>query len=174
MTESSSNSSSVISLPKGGGALCGMGEKFSPQLVAEPQRMVVKLLVGRDDFPSNLENIRIRYILLYFSRADGMTQEILVEHLKLVDPLGHETSGGSARTIDGTISTRRGNGSPWLPLIGGGAGLGAQQPFGTWELSLRNSNAGEAQQLKDAFDKDLIDDILLVVSYEGDTPSWPK
>ena len=39
-----------------------------------------------------------------------------------------------------------------------------------WELNLRNASVAEAQQLQDAFDKESIDDILLVISYEGDTP----
>ena len=80
---------------------------------------------------------------------------------------------GAARTIDGTIGTRRGNGSVWLPLVGAGAGTGGRTPFGVWELSLRNVNAAEAQQLNDWLDKDLIEDILLVISYAGRTPPWP-
>jgi hypothetical protein len=54
-----------------------------------------------------------------------------------------------------------------------GAGPGAGSPFGTWELSLRNANAAEAQQLQDVFDKNLIEDILLVLTFEADTAPWP-
>jgi hypothetical protein len=104
-------------------------------------------------------------------QANGATLEVAVERLKHIDLLGNEIAGAAARTIDGTISTRRGNGSPWLPLVG--AGPGAATPFGTWELSVRNANAVEAQQLQEALDKDLIEDILLVLSFEADTPPWP-
>jgi len=79
--------------------------------------------------------------------------------------------GAAARTIDGTVSTRRGNGSPWPPLVGAGPGAGT--PFGTWELSLRNANPVEAGQLQDVLDKDLINDILLVITFAADTPPWP-
>ena len=143
----------------------------NPQVLAEPLRMIVQVRITRDDFPANLDDIRMRQIALYFSRADGATLEITVERLKHIDPLGNEIVGAAARTIDGTVSTRRGNGSPWLPLVGAAPGAGA--PFGNWELSLRNANAVDATQLQDAFEKDLIEDILLVITYEADTPPWP-
>ena len=101
----------------------------------------------------------------------AQSSEISVEHLKRTDPAGNETVGAKARTIDGAITTRRGNGSPWLPLVGAGPGAGT--PFGTWELSLRNANAAEAQQLQDVLDKELITDILLVITYEAYIPRWP-
>jgi len=143
------------------------------QLLKEPDRMVVQVRIGRDDFPSNFERIAMQHVMLYFSRADGQSQEIKVDHLKLTPSPGSEVVGKAASTIDGTISTRRGNGSPWLPLVGAGAGSGGRTPFGVWELSLRNASAAEAQKLKDSFDKDLIEDILLVISYAGQTPPWP-
>jgi hypothetical protein len=141
------------------------------QTLAEPQRMVVQVRISRDAFPANLDDIRMRQIALYFSRADGATLEIAVERLKHIDPVGNEIVGAAARTIDGTVSTRRGNGSAWLPLVGAAVGAGA--PFGTWELSLRNANAVEAKQLQDALDQNLIEDILLVITFEADTPPWP-
>jgi hypothetical protein len=141
------------------------------QVLTEPLRMIVQVRITRDDFPTNLDDIRMRQIALYFSRTDGTKLEISVERLKHIDSLGVAVVGAAARTIDGAISTRRGNGSPWLPLVGAGPGAGV--PFGTWELSLRNANAVEANQLQDALDKDLIEDILLVVSYQADTPPWP-
>lgn len=145
----------------------------NPQLLAEPQRMVVQLRIERDDFPSNFERIGMQHVMLYFSRADGMRQEVRVAHLKLTDSLGREVAGGAARTIDGTISTRRGNGSVWLPLVGAGAGTGVRTPFGVWEISLQNANAAEAQQLQDWLKNDLIEDILLVITYSGRIPEWP-
>jgi hypothetical protein len=145
----------------------------NPEVLEEQQRMVVQVTIGRDDFPSNLDRIRMKHVMLYVSRADGVREEVPVEHLKLIQADGGEVLGGAARTIDGTISTRRGNGSTWLPLTGGGAGTGGRAPFGTWELSLRNPNAAQAQQLRDWFGRDLIEDILLVISYAGQTPPWP-
>lgn len=142
-------------------------------LLAEPQQMVVQFKIVRDDFPSNLDNLRMRYVTLYFARADGFVKEVKVTHLKLTNAAGVAVTGGSARTIDGTISTRRGNGSVWLPLTGAGAGTGGRTPFGVWELSLRNADPGEAQELQNSFKDAQIEDIILVISYAGRTPPWP-
>ncbi len=140
------------------------------QLLDEPKRMVVQVRIERDDFPSNFERIGMQHVMLYFSRAAGLSKEVRVEHLKLIRSPGSDVGGGAATTIDGTVSTRRGNGTAWLPLVGAGAGTGGPMPFGIWELSLRNANA-TAQQLKDWFDQDLIEDILLVISYAGRIPN---
>jgi hypothetical protein len=43
------------------------------QLLEEPQRMVVQLRIGRDDFPSNFERIGMQHVMLYFARADGLS-----------------------------------------------------------------------------------------------------
>lgn len=140
-------------------------------VLAEPHRMIVQVRLTRGDFPGNLDNLRMRHVALYFSRGQGKTLEVAVERLKRIDSQGNEVAGAAVRTIDGAVSTRRGNGSPWLPLVGGGPGAGS--PVGTWELSLRNANAAEALQLQDALDKDEIEDILLVISFDADIPPWP-
>jgi hypothetical protein len=64
-------------------------------------------------------------------------------------------------STDGLISTRRGNASAWLPLIG-------KTPAGTWELSLPNS-----EELRSRFSNDEIEDLLIVLTYGGRTPAWP-
>ncbi len=143
------------------------------QLLDEPKRMVVQVRIARDDFPSNFEHVAMQHVMLYVARADGLTKELEVEHLKLIRSSGGSVTGTTARTIDGTISTRRGNGIGWLPLVGAGLGTGGPTPFGIWELSLRNANVAAAQQLRDWFEQDLIEDILLVISYAGLTPPWP-
>ena len=135
--------------------------------------MVVQFRIGRDDFPSNLERIRMRHVMLYFVRAGSLSREVRVAHLKLTDAAGNEVVGGTASTIEGTISTRRGNGGGWLPLVGAGAATGGRTPFGTWELSLRNPDAAAAQQLQNWVKDEQIEDILFVITYSGQTPAWP-
>lgn len=44
------------------------------QLIDEPKRMVVQVRIGRDDFPSNFDRIGMQQVMLYFSRADGLSQ----------------------------------------------------------------------------------------------------
>jgi hypothetical protein len=68
--------------------------------------------------------------------------------------------GGEATSINGIISTRRGNASSSLPML-------SKAPIGTWELSWLNT-----PELKQRFADDQIKDILFVLTYEGRTPSW--
>ncbi|MFD0465040.1 hypothetical protein ACFQY9_27580 [Microvirga aerilata] len=143
------------------------------ELLAEPERMVVQLRIDRRHFDPNLDRIRIEHVRLSFDIRGGAKEEVRVASLKLIDEEDNETVGLSAMSIDRTIDTRRGNGAAWAPLTGGGAGSGGIAPFGVWELSLRNGNAAEARRLKDLFDKDLMEDISLVIGYAADTSAFP-
>ena len=73
-------------------------------------------------------------------------------------PVGGAVNGST----DGLISTRRGNASAWVPLIG-------KSPMGTWELTLPNTEV-----MRNRFKNEEIDDLLLVLTYEGRTPAWPE
>jgi hypothetical protein len=65
-------------------------------------------------------------------------------------------------TIDGVISTRKGNAPEgWRGMIG-------RAPFQHWELALPNTS-----EIKDHFVNEEIDDILFVITYSGRTPEWP-
>ena len=70
--------------------------------------------------------------------------------------------GGSADSIDGVISTRRANGSKWLPITGN------KPPIGEWELGLPIDDT-----TKNLFRNEEIEDILFVITYSGRTPEWP-
>jgi hypothetical protein len=48
-----------------------------------------------------------------------------------------------------------------------------RQPAGTWVLSLNHGDATEDAAIRDRFKDGRIEDILLVVSYGGETPAWP-
>jgi hypothetical protein len=69
--------------------------------------------------------------------------------------------GTVSGTSDGLISTRRGNASAWIPLIG-------KSPAGAWEMTLPNTD-----EIKNRFRNEEIEDLILVVTYEGRTPAWP-
>jgi hypothetical protein len=139
----------------------------NPELLEPEKQMVVSVRTQREDFPPNLDRIRIEHVQLYFVRADGMHEEIPVTHLKLAETGGPTVVGPSAKTIDGVISTRQGNGGAWLPVFGG------RSPFGEWELSLRAAAAGTNEQIQGWFKDEKIDDILLIISYAGQTLPWP-
>jgi hypothetical protein len=130
----------------------------NPEQSATP--MAVKFKIDREDFPPNLDNLKIEHVLLFFSHAENESFEIEIDHLHLT-PKGETRVGGSASTIDGAVSTRRGNGSTWLSMIG-------KSPAGEWELALQDS-----EEVRGWFKDGKINDILLVITYGGHTPAWP-
>jgi Tc toxin complex TcA C-terminal TcB-binding domain len=131
----------------------------NPEQTATP--MVVSFRTRRQDFPPNLDDLKIQHVVLYFSRVDG-TFEAPVDHLRFTEAGGVGTVGGGATSIDGLISTRKGNAGSWTAMLG-------KSPIGDWELALPNTG-----EMKNRFRDEEVDDILLVVTYRGETPPWPK
>jgi hypothetical protein len=119
------------------------------------------------DFPTNLENLRIAQLLVYFAPADGASFQL--QPTLQFAPTGSSTSAGGAAgaPADPTapptyvFSTRRGNASAWMPLLG-------QSVEGNWTLTLPNTS-GTASVFQD----EQIRDILFVISYNANTPAWP-
>ena len=133
----------------------------NPEQTATP--MVVQFTTRREDFPPNISSLQIQQVVLYFARKDdAASYEIPVTHLHFREQGSGVDLGGGATTIDGIISTRRGNGSSWTPMVG-------RSPFGTWELALPNTVG-----MKNRFKNEEIEDILFVVTYRGETPPWPS
>ncbi|HXH09027.1 MAG TPA: hypothetical protein VNP04_04560 [Alphaproteobacteria bacterium] len=135
-------------------------ELHHPEQTAAP--MVVPFATIRDDFPPNLEDLRIQHVLLAFVRAEGRSFEVADAQL-LFTPQGETASVGgiSGGSVDGVISTRRGNANGWTPLIG-------RSPVGDWQLTLPNT-----EEVKTHFKNGDLEDILLVITYAGRTPAWP-
>jgi hypothetical protein len=124
--------------------------------------MVVQFETEAADYRPNLENVAISQVVLYFVPADGANFEVQ-STLTLVgeDQNGNlRTVSGSAATIDHVISTRRGNASNWLPMIGMGAA-------GTWALDLSTPD------MRGLFKNGQIKDILFVITYNAQLPAWP-
>lgn len=122
--------------------------------------MVVRFSTRREDFPANLEDLRIQQVLLYFSRASGKTFELAISALRFSEQGSTSTVGGGAATIDGTVSTRRGNAGSWLPMIG-------KSVTGDWELALADSD-----QMRGYFRDELVQDVLFVITYVGVRSGW--
>jgi hypothetical protein len=128
--------------------------------------MTVKFKTWREEFPPNLDRLKIKHVLLFFSRvvdefAEEKPLEVEVKSLRFT-PKGQKNAiGGGATTIDGVISTRRGNGASWNVMIG-------KTPEGEWELELPNN-----EEIKKQFKDEKIQDILMVITYGGRTPAWP-
>jgi hypothetical protein len=131
----------------------------NPDLTKTP--MKVRFQTFRQDFPPNLEAIKIQQVLLYFVRANQKTFELPITELRFTEEGNQGTVGGSATPIDGIISTRRGNGGSWTAMIG-------KSPSGEWGLTLPDT-----EEMKNRFKNEEIEDILLVITYSGRTPEWP-
>ena len=123
--------------------------------------MKVKFQTFREDFPPNVETLKIQQVLLYFVRASQKIFELPITTLRFTEQGNQGTVGGSATPIDGKISTRSGNAGSWTAMIG-------KTPVGDWELTLPNT-----EEVKKHFLDEEIDDILFVITYAGRTPDWP-
>jgi hypothetical protein len=132
----------------------------NPDLTATP--MTVQFTTAVSDFPPNIDDIRIQQVVLYFSRPDGATFEIPVNALQFAEGTSTSSVGGAAMTINGVISTRRGNAASWMPMIG-------KTPVGTWTLALPNT-----QIVRDWIANGVIDDILFDITYSAQTPPYPS
>lgn len=115
----------------------------------------------RENFPPNIDNLRIQQVVLYFARKDGHLFEVAVDHLHFTEQGSQIPVGGGAASFDGVISTRRGNAGSWFPMIG-------KSPIGSWELVFPNT-----EEIKNRFKNEEIEDILFVITYSGQTPAWP-
>jgi hypothetical protein len=145
-------------------------ELHNPGQSATP--MVVTFSTGRDDFPPNLDNqsLKLQHIVLYFVREEGESFEVPVADLRLTRTDGVVTAGGGGSSIDGVISTRRGNANGWKSIANGG-----KFPLGIWALSLKSNPADSTrdQAVQELFNDQRIQDILFVLTYSGRTPEWP-
>jgi hypothetical protein len=132
---------------------------LNPGQTATP--MAVSFTTGREDFPPNLEHLRIAHVVLYFSRAGKAAFEVPVTSFRFTQIGTAGSVGGGASSIDGVISTRRGNAGSWTAMIG-------KEPFGRWDLMLPNTD-----EIRGRFSREEIEDMLFVVSYSARTPEWP-
>ena len=132
----------------------------------EQQRMVVRFRTARDDFPPNIEALAISHVALYFGRADGQTEEVEVASLAFTQN-GTTVTSGSMTSANGIVSTRRANGGSLAGVIG-------LAPIGEWELSLNYANPPEDAAIRERFKDGEIEDVLLVVTYAGETAEWPE
>lgn len=131
----------------------------NPEQTATP--MVVKFQTMAEDFPPNINGLKIQHAVLHFARRSGSDFEVPVQWLRFTEAQAGSATGGAANTMDGTVSTRRGNAGSWMSLIG-------KRPVGEWELALPNT-----EEIRGRFTSEDIEDILFVLTYGGRTHEWP-
>ncbi len=144
----------------------------NPEQTTTP--MVVRFETRREDFPQNLDRLKIQQVVLYFVRKTGETFEVPVTHLHFTEQGNTAAVDGSATSIDdgatsidGVISTRRGNASSWGSMLG-------KKLNGQWELSLQSNDPLKDRKIRSWFKDEKIEDILFVITYAGQTPDWPS
>ena len=115
----------------------------NPEQTSAP--MTVRFTTLREDFPPNVESLKIQHLVIYFIGANATAPEVPVSHLRYTPRDEPGTVGGGATSIDGIISTR---------LV-------------TWERVLPNTDT-----VKGWFKDEQIEDIALIISYAGRTPAW--
>jgi hypothetical protein len=123
--------------------------------------MVVTFETRAPDFPPNVRDVRVSQIGLYFVRADDDRAEVPVNHLQFTPRGSPGTVGGAAVTIDGIISTRKGNAGSWTAMQG-------KIPVGAWSLAFPDT-----PQMRARFRSGALEDVLLAVTYTAETPPWP-
>jgi hypothetical protein len=131
----------------------------NPDQTATP--MAVRFQTHRGDFPPNLGNLSIEHVVLYLVRKDGEQFEQEIQSLRFTPEGTNGATGGALRTIAGKVSTRSGNGTNLLPLIG-------TSPVGQWELAFPNN-----AETRSRFTDETIENILLVLTCKGLTAAWP-
>jgi hypothetical protein len=132
----------------------------NPEQSATP--MAVRFSTRREDFPPNLNDLKIEQVALYFARANGKTFDVVVKYLHFTPEDSGQPIGDGATATGDLLSTGSGNVGGWLPMLG-------KAPVGEWELALADTG-----NMRQHFKDEEIEDILLVISFGGNRPAWPS
>jgi hypothetical protein len=122
--------------------------------------IVIRFPTTRADFPPHIDVLGIQHLSLVLSGNGETALEMPSISLRFRERDSTDVSvGGEAVPYNGIVSTRRGA-MNWQPILG-------KLPIGVWELALQNT------QFRDLLRDDKIEDMLLVVTYQGRLPAWP-
>jgi hypothetical protein len=134
----------------------------NPDTVADASaRMCIQLPVRREDFPPHLEELQVQERSLFCVRADGFGDELPLAAMGYSAPGVAAITAGATRTTGGVAGTRRPNGAAWIAVLG-------QNRAGDWSLRLEDSPT-----VRSWFSGELIQDLVLVTTVSGRTPTWP-
>lgn len=127
----------------------------NPAQTDEPMRVTFK--TDYNDFPSNISNLEIEDLQLYFVGPDPEAIEDYEATLTFSAAGEGGAAGGSAIPVDGVIDTP--SASSWQSILG-------KPPAGEWMLDLT--------PYRSLFESDVVADLMLVVTVSGRLPDWPK
>jgi hypothetical protein len=131
----------------------------NPDQTATP--LTVRFRTVRGDFPTNLGDLAIQHVLLHVAWTSGESRRLSITHFRFTEEGAAGAVGGEASSDTGQFSTRTGTAGSWTAMIG-------KTPVGQWELALPDS-----PDMRTLFQDDVIDDILLVITYAGRLADWP-
>lgn len=127
----------------------------------------VRFTTRREDFPVNVDGLRVKDLLMYFVGSDREEASDGMRNLSVdltLSPEGDARSiGGEARPSSGRISTQGGTAGGWIQIPSA-----RLSPIGEWTLTLRP----DMPEVRSLFSDDSITDVLFVITYAGRTPEW--
>jgi hypothetical protein len=133
----------------------------NPDTVEDPaHRMLATLPLTADDFPPHIADLTVAQLTLFTVRDDALTDEVTITALRHTTDQ-QTTTADHVTTVGGIVGTRRPGGTPWQVLVG-------STPTGTWELQF-----DDTPTIRSWFTNNLIQDLVLVFTLSGTTPTWP-
>lgn len=129
----------------------------NPQQSNTPLR--VQFSTTAADFAINVNDLFIEQIAVYLSIKDGNEKKIKFK-LLYSEQDSPALLGGDTISDRGLASTLQGNAGSWIAMIG-------KSPIGDWTLAFNDT-----PQVRTMFKDEIIEDILLMISYNGRTMDW--
>ncbi|MGI5461010.1 hypothetical protein ACQEWB_49225 [Streptomyces sp. CA-249302] len=117
---------------------------------ADPKARSVTVPLRDIDFPLGIDSLSTAAVTVHLSSGAPVPDTTVT--------LTHGQTGGTATATNGIASTRRGNATAWIPLCG-------PSPAGTWQLTFGSDSAP-------LFASGALDDIVLVIGWTGQAPTW--
>jgi hypothetical protein len=117
---------------------------------ADPMSREVTLTLRDIDFPVSISELATAQVAVRLLTQGQVADTVVSLH--------RGATGGDATTTNGVAGTRRGNAAAWIPLTG-------STPAGDWRLGF----GADARQL---FASGELEDLILVVGWTGQAPSW--
>ncbi|MEV0220414.1 neuraminidase-like domain-containing protein [Streptomyces sp. NPDC050704] len=119
---------------------------------ADPRARSVTVPLRDVDFPLKVEAMSTDAVAVRLSSGAPVTDTTVT--------LTRGTAAGAATATNGIAGTRRGNAAAWVPLCG-------PSPVGDWQITFGSDAAA-------LFASGELDDIVLVVSWTGQSPLWAR
>jgi hypothetical protein len=125
--------------------------------------MEVSFTTHPGDFAPNVSGQAITKLAIYYAPAPGVSLPAAALKTELLLTASSGTRHGVADPVNGLISTAAGA-TGWRSFI-----TGTVSPLGTWTLRLPDT-----PNTRDLFTKELVREIIMVISYQAVAPPWPE